>query len=46
MALYDTLGATYGRNRQPDPRIAARIRAALGNAADVINVGATSATDC
>ncbi|MER6426096.1 class I SAM-dependent methyltransferase [Streptomyces sp. NPDC001137] len=40
MALYDTLGATYGRNRQPDPRIAAQIRAALGDAADVINVGA------
>ncbi|MEE4418403.1 class I SAM-dependent methyltransferase [Streptomyces bugieae] len=40
MALYDTLGATYGRTRQPDPRIAARIRAALGDAADVINVGA------
>ncbi|MFE6092236.1 methyltransferase domain-containing protein [Streptomyces massasporeus] len=40
MALYDTLGATYGLTRRPDPRIAARIHAALGNAADVINVGA------
>ncbi|MEU2619413.1 methyltransferase domain-containing protein [Streptomyces sp. NPDC007157] len=40
MALYDTLGETYGRTRQPDPRIAAQIHAALDNAADVINVGA------
>ncbi|MGV9852243.1 class I SAM-dependent methyltransferase [Streptomyces sp. NPDC003442] len=40
MAIYDTLGATYSRTRQPDPRIAARIHAALGDAADVINVGA------
>lgn len=40
MAIYDTLGTTYGRSRQPDPRIAAQIHAALGNATDVINVGA------
>ncbi|MFE7443234.1 class I SAM-dependent methyltransferase [Streptomyces chartreusis] len=40
MAIYDTLGTTYGRTRQPDPRIAAQIHAALGEAADVINVGA------
>jgi SAM-dependent methyltransferase len=40
MAIYDTLGATYGRTRRPDPRIAAQIHAALGNATDVINVGA------
>lgn len=41
MAIYDTLSATYGRNRQPDPRIAAHIHApTLGDAADVINVGA------
>ncbi|MFC5216591.1 class I SAM-dependent methyltransferase [Streptomyces coerulescens] len=40
MAIYDTLGTTYGRTRQPDPRIADQIHAALGNAADVINVGA------
>ncbi|MGW7243001.1 class I SAM-dependent methyltransferase [Streptomyces sp. NPDC054804] len=40
MALYDTLGAAYGRTRQPDPRIAAQIHAALGDATDVINVGA------
>jgi SAM-dependent methyltransferase len=40
MATYDTLGATYARTRQPDPRIAAQIHAALGNVTDVINVGA------
>ncbi|GGW99886.1 methyltransferase type 11 [Streptomyces malachitofuscus] len=40
MATYDTLGTTYARTRQPDPRIAAQIHAALGDAADVINVGA------
>ncbi|MFD8382147.1 methyltransferase domain-containing protein [Streptomyces sp. NPDC059679] len=40
MATYDTLGTTYARTRQPDPRIAAQIHAALGNVTDVINVGA------
>lgn len=40
MATYDTLGTTYGRTRRPDPRIAARIHAALGDATDVVNVGA------
>src|SRR5690242_4275233 len=40
MAIYDTLGSTYTATRQPDPRIAARIGAALGDAGDVINVGA------
>ncbi|WP_255952364.1 class I SAM-dependent methyltransferase [Streptomyces odontomachi] len=40
MATYDTLGATYSRTRQTDPRIAAQIHAALGNVTDVINVGA------
>lgn len=40
MALYDTLGTSYGRTRRPDPRIAAQIHAALGDATDVINVGA------
>ncbi|ANP56604.1 SAM-dependent methyltransferase [Streptomyces griseochromogenes] len=40
MATYDTIGATYARTRQPDPRIAAQIHAALGDATDVINVGA------
>jgi SAM-dependent methyltransferase len=41
MATYDTLGATYARTRRPDPRIAARIHAALGDGiADVLDVGA------
>ncbi|WP_019064030.1 methyltransferase domain-containing protein [Streptomyces prunicolor] len=40
MAVYDTLGTTYARTRRPDTRIAARIHAALGDATDVINVGA------
>lgn len=40
MATYDTLGATYSRTRQSDPRIAAQIHAALGDATDVVNVGA------
>ncbi|AKH83867.1 MerR family transcriptional regulator [Streptomyces sp. CNQ-509] len=40
MAVYDTLGTTYATTRQPDPRIAARIHAALGEAMDVVNVGA------
>ncbi|MGC9538986.1 methyltransferase domain-containing protein [Streptomyces sp. UG1] len=42
MATYDVLGATYARTRQPDPRIAAQIHAALGDATDVVNVGAGS----
>jgi SAM-dependent methyltransferase len=37
---YDTHGRTYTRHRRPDPRIAARIRAALGDARTVVNVGA------
>ncbi len=40
MATYDALGVTYARTRQPDPRIAAQIHAALGDVTDVINVGA------
>ncbi|MFI7413722.1 methyltransferase domain-containing protein [Streptomyces sp. NPDC049627] len=42
MAIYDALGATYARTRQPDPRIAAQIHAALGDAEHVVNVGAGS----
>ncbi len=42
MALYDTIGGTYASFRQPDPRIAAAIDAALGDAASVVNVGAGS----
>lgn len=37
---YDRLGRGYSRVRQPDPRIAARIDAALGAARTVLNVGA------
>jgi SAM-dependent methyltransferase len=39
-ALYDTIGAGYGNYRKPDPRIAAMIEAALGDAKSVVNVGA------
>jgi ubiquinone/menaquinone biosynthesis C-methylase UbiE len=37
---YDRHGRTYARHRRPDPRIAARIHAALGQARTVLNVGA------
>jgi SAM-dependent methyltransferase len=37
---YDSIGRTYTATRQTDPRIAARIWAALGDARTVINVGA------
>lgn len=40
MTTYDRIGATYNHTRRPDPRIAARIHDALGDAATVINVGA------
>jgi SAM-dependent methyltransferase len=39
-ALYDTIGKGYAKYRRPDPRIAATIEAALGDARSVINVGA------
>ena len=39
-AKYDTIGSTYARTRTADPRIAARIHAALGDARTVLNVGA------
>ncbi|MCK2215659.1 class I SAM-dependent methyltransferase [Actinomadura sp. ATCC 31491] len=38
--LYDTIGATYTVTRRTEPRIAARIWAALGGARTVLNVGA------
>ncbi|NJC12174.1 SAM-dependent methyltransferase [Micromonospora profundi] len=38
--LYDTIGATYTVTRRTDPRIAARLWAALGDARTVLNVGA------
>jgi SAM-dependent methyltransferase len=37
---YDRLGRGYSRVRRPDPRIAAQIDAALGDAQTVLNVGA------
>jgi hypothetical protein len=37
---YEQHGRTYARYRRPDPRIAARIHAALGDARTVLNVGA------
>jgi SAM-dependent methyltransferase len=39
-AAYDRIGVGYRQIRRPDPRIAARIEAALGNARTVLNVGA------
>jgi SAM-dependent methyltransferase len=40
LASYDEIGRTYTSTRRPDPRIAAAIGRALGDAATVINVGA------
>jgi SAM-dependent methyltransferase len=37
---YDRHGRSYSRHRHADPRIAARIHAALGDASTVLNVGA------
>src|SRR3954466_10997878 len=37
---YDRIGAGYTATRRTDPRIAARIWAALGDARSVLNVGA------
>src|SRR4051794_23884313 len=38
--VYDTIGIGYARRRQADPRIAAQLNAALGEARSVLNVGA------
>ncbi len=38
--LYDTIGATYTVTRRTEPRIAAQVLAALGDAETVLNVGA------
>jgi SAM-dependent methyltransferase len=37
---YDRIGRGYARFRKPDPRIAARLMSALGDAQTVVNVGA------
>jgi SAM-dependent methyltransferase len=39
-AAYDRIGIGYTAVRQPEPRIAARVEAALGDAETVLNVGA------
>src|SRR6476469_5136338 len=39
-ARYDRIGAGYALRRQEDPRFAALIHAALGDARTVVNVGA------
>jgi SAM-dependent methyltransferase len=39
-AVYDSIGRNYAAQRRPDPRIAARLTAALGGARSVLNVGA------
>jgi SAM-dependent methyltransferase len=38
--LYDTIGATYTVTRRTEPRIAAQVWAALGEARTILNVGA------
>jgi SAM-dependent methyltransferase len=38
--LYDAIGGDYRSYRRPDPRVAAAITRALGDAASVLNVGA------
>jgi SAM-dependent methyltransferase len=40
VTTYDRTGVGYAKVRQPDPRIAARVEAALGDARSVVNVGA------
>ena len=40
MALYDNIGRGYAALRRPDPRIAAAIETALGDAVSVVNIGA------
>jgi hypothetical protein len=38
--VYDDIGRTYRATRRPDPRITRAVRAALGDASSVVNVGA------
>ena len=40
MQVYDEIGRGYAEVRRPDPRIETRLRAALGGARRVVNVGA------
>ncbi len=39
-ARYERIGTTYAATRRTEPRIAARVHAALGDARSVVNVGA------
>jgi ubiquinone/menaquinone biosynthesis C-methylase UbiE len=39
-AAYDQIGVGYSEIRRPDPRLAAHVTAALGDAPTVLNVGA------
>jgi len=39
VAVYDTIGRSYAQHRRSDPRIAAQIDAALGEARTVLDVG-------
>jgi SAM-dependent methyltransferase len=39
-STYEVIGAGYARRRRPDPRIAARVWSALGDARRICNVGA------
>ena len=41
--LYDAIGTTYSATRRTEPRIAAQVWAALGDARTVLNVGAAPA---
>lgn len=40
MTRYDQIGRGYARTRREDPRLRARIHAALGDAKSIVNVGA------
>ncbi|MCC6653049.1 MAG: class I SAM-dependent methyltransferase [Candidatus Eisenbacteria bacterium] len=40
MSDYDSIGRGYAGQRRPDPRIATRLAAAMGNVRTVLNVGA------
>jgi hypothetical protein len=40
LTTYDTIGIGYAAVRKPDPRLAAAIGAALGDATTVVNIGA------
>jgi len=48
--IYDAIGEGYGQYRRADPRLAAAIRRAVGEATSVVNVGAGTGsyepTDC